>query len=1435
MAEGFTSAGEGIRAAGNSWAAGWTGGAAQAASAQVGEVGAKAAVGADVSRAVGQALTTYASELRAAQEQYLRGEQMVAAGQADVARSTTAMQNLQTTERTTPASAQKDAAFDAADAAVSAAQGRVAEGQRLMQEAVQREQAANAAAATSVQGAQGQLAGMTAPVPGAAGAVPAGAPGTPGQPGQPPPAFTAAPATPPPEEESGFSWTDIAHTALDVAGLVPGVGEVFDGANAAWYASEGDYLNAGLSAAAMVPFAGSAATGLKVGLKAGEAATDLAKAGTHLAPEAAAAVKTSEVPASGLHIDMAPSATTPPSRALSIGEPVDVGTGHLLLPAVDVELPGVLPLVVERLHRSSYRSGRFFGPSWASTLDEHVVVTDTHVVLARADAVALRFPPDGGPAVEDDRWTLTRDGASVVVDDLDGERRRHFSGHGAQRWLTAVVDHQGRRYDVDRLADGTPLEIRHHGGYRVTVLTARDRIVGYDLVGAGPDGSDRALVRFGYEAGNLTAVVTSSGLPTRFGYDDRGRMTGWADRRGTWFRHEYDDEDRVVRQVGSGGVLSCSFDYDHDIVTRTDSLGAITRYVHDDAGRVVQVTDPLGGERRTEYDDAGRVTAVVDELGRTTRFGHDPRGLLDRVERPDGSVVTVVHDDAGRPVLVRDADGAEWTHEFDDAGRRVATTDPLGAITRYAHGEHGFLVAVTDALGGVRRLENDAAGLPVAVVDRVGAVTRWERDALGRVVAETDPTGLVTRYTWTLEGRLATVTAPDGGVERRLYDPEGNLASSTDAVGQVTRFEHTHFDLVAARVDPDGSRHEQAWDSEMRLVGVTNPQGLRWSYEYDAAGRLVAETDFDDRRTTYALDATGALRRRTNALGETVEFAYGPLGQVSERRADGVLTTYDHDAAGRLVRATTPDVDVVITRDASGRVLGEATNGRELISSYDALGRRIGRITPTGQRSEWAYAADSTVTSLVAGVAMDFDHDVAGRETRRRAGRAVVEQDWDAGRLVEQRLEGAFDRRFRYRPDGSVVGIGARAFDVDAQGRVTAVRGGGWSERYAYDAGGNTVAASWPGADPELAGAREFSGTTLRRAGRATYGHDAAGRVVRRTRGRLSRPPESWQFRWDALDQLVGVTTPDGSLWRYVYDAFGRRVSKQRLDPRGGSAEQVDFTWDGATLVEEVRYADAGVSSTAWDHDASGLRPVSQRSRWRAAGQAEVDERFYAIVTDLVGAPTELLAPDGSVAGQARRSLWGRTSWTGVSTPLLFPGQYLDTETGLAQNLHRYYDPDTARYTSLDPLGLAPAPNPAAYVHNPLTWADPLGLNPCAAPLPGSGGQKALPPGKPQWGGSQVYNKGGRMTAIEHINYRHGPYSSSSTPAGRFDAGTSAHSIKSHVDDALSNGSRVTDGRGGETFEHDIGRQIGLDADGKPTTRIRVHARDGQIRTAFPY
>ncbi|MFM2483467.1 polymorphic toxin type 47 domain-containing protein, partial [Celerinatantimonas sp. YJH-8] len=63
-----------------------------------------------------------------------------------------------------------------------------------------------------------------------------------------------------------------------------------------------------------------------------------------------------------------------------------------------------------------------------------------------------------------------------------------------------------------------------------------------------------------------------------------------------------------------------------------------------------------------------------------------------------------------------------------------------------------------------------------------------------------------------------------------------------------------------------------------------------------------------------------------------------------------------------------------------------------------------------------------------------------------------------------------------------------------------------------------------------------------------------------------------------------------------------------------------------------------------------------------------------------------------------------------IECDLRYPGQIFDRETGLYYNRHRYYDAYTGQYLSPDPIGMAGGLRPQAYVHNPVDWADPLGL-----------------------------------------------------------------------------------------------------------------------------
>jgi RHS repeat-associated protein len=58
---------------------------------------------------------------------------------------------------------------------------------------------------------------------------------------------------------------------------------------------------------------------------------------------------------------------------------------------------------------------------------------------------------------------------------------------------------------------------------------------------------------------------------------------------------------------------------------------------------------------------------------------------------------------------------------------------------------------------------------------------------------------------------------------------------------------------------------------------------------------------------------------------------------------------------------------------------------------------------------------------------------------------------------------------------------------------------------------------------------------------------------------------------------------------------------------------------------------------------------------------------------------------------------------------LRMQGQYHDRETGLYYNTFRYYDCDTGRFTTEDPIGLLGGLNLYQYASNPLMWIDSWG------------------------------------------------------------------------------------------------------------------------------
>ncbi|MDF3607598.1 RHS repeat-associated core domain-containing protein [Paracoccus sp. DMF-8] len=218
---------------------------------------------------------------------------------------------------------------------------------------------------------------------------------------------------------------------------------------------------------------------------------------------------------------------------------------------------------------------------------------------------------------------------------------------------------------------------------------------------------------------------------------------------------------------------------------------------------------------------------------------------------------------------------------------------------------------------------------------------------------------------------------------------------------------------------------------------------------------------------------------------------------------------------------------------------------------------------------------------------------------------------------------------------------------------------------------------------------------------------------------------------WNARGQLARLETPEGEVWRYVYDAVGRRIQSLRIVSGDAGNKSPDdghtvpdgkaYQWEGRRIVAESVIAADGTANwdmaTSWVYETGSHAPLAQN----ASGELNY------VVNDHIGTPRELVTQDGAaVIWRQDLDLWGddqkaatrkyaaNTDSAPGSCPIRFQGQWYDAESGLHYNNHRYYDPDAAQYLSSDPLRLLGGVRPQAYVANPNGYIDPLGLSACA-------------------------------------------------------------------------------------------------------------------------
>ena len=147
---------------------------------------------------------------------------------------------------------------------------------------------------------------------------------------------------------------------------------------------------------------------------------------------------------------------------------------------------------------------------------------------------------------------------------------------------------------------------------------------------------------------------------------------------------------------------------------------------------------------------------------------------------------------------------------------------------------------------------------------------------------------------------------------------------------------------------------------------------------------------------------------------------------------------------------------------------------------------------------------------------------------------------------------------------------------------------------------------------------------------------------------------------------LAPVTTMQAST--YTYSGDGNRIS---VATPAGLAE---FAWDTTSSIPEV--LSDGTYSYLYGPSGEVVEQVSQ------GGTATF------LVQDQLGSTRLLVNSSGSVVGSYAYDTYGAVAGEAgsSSSAIGFAGGYEDSSTGLIYLIHRYYDPMTAEFVSVDPL-----------------------------------------------------------------------------------------------------------------------------------------------------
>ena len=788
--------------------------------------------------------------------------------------------------------------------------------------------------------------------------------------------------------------------------------------------------------------------------------------------------------------------------------------------------------------------------------------------------------------------------------------------------------------------------------------------------------------------------------------------------------------------TGSGTVDTVYFYNSQGLLTKTTSTGkADTLYAYDDFNNRIRSALDLNSNGNIDLNSTDRVTESITSFQSISSIWYQV--TENKVYNDSGNAVT-----AGitKKQLTGFGSGVVANSiSIDINGNETVSTTTLD------RGNKTVVQTVNVPDSTVDEVSTTVNGLLSTMSTKSSLSYSYSYDGLGRKTGDTDPRTGTSVIHYNSLGQIDNTEDAAGKRTSFTYESStGRRASVVNALNKATSYTYnSRGQILTVRGDATypldyvyGGYY--GWLTQLKTYrnsNLTNPDITTWTYQ-DATGVLLSKTYADNKSVDYTYTADGKLSTRL----------WSRLTTGNQRLA----TTYSYNLAGDMTGIdysdSTPDVSftynrlgqqVTVTDAVGSRTFGyngvfqltsEAITGiynKTINRGYDSLGRSSGMNISTEYDVDYSYDSVgrfSTLTNDPNGTNETYTYSYLANSNLISSitypNDITVSKSYESTRDLVTSIENKYDTttisKYEYSNDDlgrrTAMGKSGTAFsqsdsisygynDKSEVTSAVATNQTTYDYGFSFDPIGNRLTSTTSETGTPVT--RNYTANQLNQytaidtpATTPTYDFDG-----NTTSCELSAT--NWSFTWDAENRLIAAEKT-GQRLEFKYDYLSRRVEKKVIEGEATTKNE-RFVYDSFKQVERLNALDSNaiVQKFVW----SGETMLSM---------TDSNDTYY-YTQDANKNVSELIADDGTVKAHYEYSPFGKAIVSNGDladdNPFRFSSEFTDDETDLVYYNFRYYNPDTGRWLSRDPIEEQGGKNLYSVIQNNMINAiDMLGL-----------------------------------------------------------------------------------------------------------------------------